>query len=273
MTTFSFIAYGVCVGVHLQNANLMPCVFEHLPPNWKHISGSKVDCLYSIKSVESNEQGLPKRHGRKRPIYVLYRDDEFIAQSFDIELLFEMFESNLQIYVAEMSPHKVFVHAGVVGWHGKAILIPGRSMSGKTTLVRELIRAGARYYSDEYAVLDERGRVHPYAKPLAIRNVETMRQAKYKVEELGGLVGTDLLPVGLIVVSQYKRCARRWRPRRLSEGRGALELLDNAVSVRRQPKKAIAALQQIVCRAPIIKGTRGEASEVVEAILASLNED
>jgi hypothetical protein len=34
------------------------------------------------------------------------------------------------------------------------------SYSGKTTLVSELIRAGATYYSDEYAVIDERGRVH-----------------------------------------------------------------------------------------------------------------
>ena len=33
----------------------------------------------------------------------------------------------------------------------------------------ELVRAGATYYSDEYAVFDSRGRVHPFAQQLAQR--------------------------------------------------------------------------------------------------------
>jgi hypothetical protein len=31
--------------------------------------------------------------------------------------------------------------------------------------VAELVRAGATYYSDEFAVLDSRGRVHPFPRP------------------------------------------------------------------------------------------------------------
>jgi len=57
----------------------------------------------------------------------------------------------------------------VVAWRGRAILLPGRSYVGKSTLVMELVRAGAVYYSDEYAVLDARGRVHPFAQPVALR--------------------------------------------------------------------------------------------------------
>ena len=73
--------------------------------------------------------------------------------------------------IAEVARNRVFVHAGVVGWKGRAIVIPGRSYSGKSTLVSELIRAGAAYYSDEYAVFDSRGRVYPFAKPLEMRDV------------------------------------------------------------------------------------------------------
>ena len=80
-------------------------------------------------------------------------------------------------YVAEEARRGVFVHAGVVGWKGRALVLPGKSGAGKTTLVAELIRAGATYYSDEYAVLDERGRVHPYARPLAVR-VDGRRQRR-----------------------------------------------------------------------------------------------
>jgi len=83
--------------------------------------------------------------------------------------VFEAFETDLQLYVAEMAPRRLFVHAGVVGWRGQAIIIPGRTFTGKTTLVAALVKAGATYYSDEYAVLDVRGRVHPYARPLGIR--------------------------------------------------------------------------------------------------------
>jgi hypothetical protein len=41
-------------------------------------------------------------------------------------------------------------------------------MSGKTILVRTLLAQGAGYMSDEYAVINPTGRVHPYARPLSV---------------------------------------------------------------------------------------------------------
>ncbi len=38
-------------------------------------------------------------------------------------------------------------------------MIVGRPQSGTSTLVAELLRAGASYYSDQYAVLDREGRI------------------------------------------------------------------------------------------------------------------
>ena len=87
------------------------------------------------------------------------------------------------------------MHAGVVGWKGWALVLPGKSGAGKTTLVAELIRAGATYYSDEYAVLDERGRVHPYARPLAVR-VDGWRQRRRTPEWFGARRGTRRCPSG-----------------------------------------------------------------------------
>lgn len=257
---FSFLTYGVCVGVRVQDASILPYISAHLPPKWKRTQTNAVDRLYSISSNQGTN--------------ILYSDYDELARAPSLEQLFETFESNLQLYVAEMSPHKVFIHAGVVGWGERAILIPGRSMSGKTTLVRELVRAGATYYSDEYAVLDTHARVHPYAKPLAIREeAGSLRQTKYAVETFGGCAGRKPLRVGLVVMSKYKNSAKpqRWKPRQLTAGQGVLDLLANTISVRRQPETTLATLRQIVNYAAIIKGVRGEASEVVEAILASLN--
>ena len=60
--------------------------------------------------------------------------------------------------VAVLSPQRVFIHAGVVGWSVHAIVMPGRTFTGESTLVEALVRRGAEYFSDEYAVLDRKGR-------------------------------------------------------------------------------------------------------------------
>jgi serine kinase of HPr protein (carbohydrate metabolism regulator) len=197
---------------------------------------------------------------------MLYGDHVRLARSKDQDQLFEAFESDLRLFVAELARDRVFVHAGVVGWKHRAIIIPGRSFSGKTTLVAELVKAGATYYSDEYAVLDHRGRVHPFLKPLEIREYGDTRQKKVEVNQLGGQSGTKPLPVSLVVVSRF-RAEAKWRPRKLSPGKGILELLANTVSARRNPEQVFATLQQVAAKAPILKGVRGEASDIVKTIL------
>ena len=143
-------AYGVRIGVRANDAGVLARVRDHLPPGWRLVGAREVERLYSLV--------VPRRRG----IHAVYRDLGPLIQARALEELLDSFESDLQLYVAERAARRVFVHAGVVGWRGRAILLPGPSMSGKSTLVAELVRAGATYYSDEYAVLDARGRVHPY---------------------------------------------------------------------------------------------------------------
>lgn len=198
---------------------------------------------------------------------MLYGDSKRICRARDEEALLDAFESDVTTYVAEHAPHRVFVHAGVVGWRGQAVLIPGRSFSGKTTLVAELVRAGATFYSDECAVLDRRGRVHPYPRALHIRENGDRRQASRTIEELGGVAGTKPLPVGLVLMSRYKAGAR-WRPRPLSAGEGTLGLFANTFSARKRPEAALATLKQVTMRARVLKGVRGEAGQVIKSMMS-----
>jgi hypothetical protein len=46
-----------------------------------------------------------------------------------------------------------------------------------------------------------------------------------------------------------------------------LELLSQTVSARRKPEQALGMLQQVAANAPIVKSTRGSASEVVPRVL------
>ncbi|SRR6266542_4510878 len=263
---FSLKSYGVRIGIRSNNRACLVQVREHLPHNWEKVSSPIVDRLYSI--VIGGEG--PRQNIRR--FNLLYADHVRLARSFDVAEVFNTLESDLRLFVAELARGRVFVHAGVVGWEGRAIVVPGRSFSGKSTLVAELVRAGATYYSDEYAVFDSRGRVHPFAGPLQIREEGGSKQTKIDVRQLGGLAGSKPLPVGLVLVTKFKKGAR-WRPRNLSSGAGALELLSNTVSARRSPANALDAFDNVVAGAQIVKGARGEAHEIVPFILERLGKN
>jgi hypothetical protein len=257
---FSLKSYGVRIGIRSNDPAALASARRHLPSEWEAVGSPLVDRVYSIMI------GKKDSHANGRRLNLLYGDEVRLARSSDLDGLYETLESDLRLFVAELATHRVFVHAGVVGWKGQAIVIPGRSYSGKSTLVAELVRAGATYYSDEYAVLDSRGRVHPFSKPLELREEGEFTQTKITAAELGGHSGTKPLPVGLVLMTQFKSGAR-WRPRKLTAGRGVLEMLFNTVSARRSPERALATLQRVAEQADVLKGVRGNATEVVEALL------
>ena len=262
---FSLKSYGVRIGIRSNDSSALDRVCRHLPTEWENASSSVVDRVYSILIGGKGPRANVRR------VNLLYGDHVPLARSLDLDSVFETFESDLRLFVAELAKHRVFVHAGVVGWKGQAIVIPGRSYSGKSTLVAELVRAGATYYSDEYAVLDARGRVHPFSKPLELREEGKFRQTKITAAELGGHSGTKPLPVGLVLMTQFKNGAR-WRPRKLTAGKGVLEMLFNTVSARRSPAKALATLQRVAAQADVLKGVRGDARTVAPALLERLGD-
>lgn len=261
----AFTSYGVRVGVRANRRDVLDRVLDCFPPGWKPAVSPLVERLYSVIA------GDDRPGGRTRRLSLVYGNLDRLARTAFLDEAIESLESDLQVYIAERARRRVFLHAGVVGWRGLAVVVPGRSFAGKSTLVAEMVRAGATYYSDEYAVLDAAGRVHPYAKPLALRQSDCSKQSKHSVAELGGVAGARALPVGLVVVTEY-RAGATWRPRRLSAGRGALALLANTVSARSNPDRALAVLQHVVSRAPVLKGARGEAKRFVESVLGYLEE-
>jgi hypothetical protein len=256
----AFRSYGLRIGVRVSDAKTMTRVIERLPPGWRPAASPIVDYLYSIVVGGQSEDSKIQRFN------LLYFDAGRLARTKDFELLLKTFESDLQLVVADNARRRIFVHAGVVGWNNQAVIIPGMSFSGKTTLVTKLVQAGAKYYSDEYAVLDENGLVHPFPRPLGIRKPNEFETNRTDVASLGGVSGSRPLAVRLVISTKY-RAGARWRPRHLSHGHGVLELLANTVSARSQTRLALSTLPRAVQCAEVLKGVRGEADEVVEAIL------
>ena len=252
----AFASHGARIGVRTTDAALLECLRDHLPPGSEPAPTPVVDGLFSLAVVQSRSRTHPEPH------YFLYRGTCRVAHTRKADEALQVLASGLHGQVATQARGWLFVHAGVVGWNGKAVVIPGRTFSGKSSLVAALVRAGATYLSDEYAVFDAEGRVHPYAKPLSLRDEEGRPRGAFPIEALGGQAATSPLPVGMIVSARYEAGAR-WRPRPLSPGRAMLTLLENTVQVRTQPQAAMQTLQKATLGAEAFGGKRGEADQIV----------
>ena len=256
---FAFTSYGTKLGARVSDPELLNPLQNRMPLESSITAEPIVDRLFSVMAMKRKKSG----HSR----YNLYWDHMLFGKELTHDDMLDKFDAIASLAVAELSDEKLFVHAGVVEWQGKAILIPGKSHSGKTTLVAELVKSGATYYSDEFAVIDEEGYVVAYPKPLSIREPGLFKQKDVAVEDLGGKIGKSRLPVGLVVISQHKKAAR-WNPQSLSPGTGLLSLLENTHSAQRAPGRAIETLKHIANSARFINSYRGEALKVAPQILS-----
>jgi hypothetical protein len=178
----------------------------------------------------------------------------------------------VRVHVAEKAREWVFIHAGVVGWRGKAIILPASSHSGKTTLVSELIRLGAYYYSDEYAVIDPSGMVHPYERDLSVRPPGSEIPIQVPPEEFGAEIGSGPIPVGMVVLTKFENEAE-FRPEGLSMGIGIMETVPEVIPIRLNTDFSLKVLNTAFRRAIIIKSLRGEAQIAARSILSYFDDN
>jgi hypothetical protein len=260
---FCFSLLGVVAGIRVNDVEKIREVEARLP--WGH----RRHGICSVKRLYSFYFNRRETRPGMRRYHTLYRDSDVLARTENETELLDEFERDLGLHIAQSTPKRLVVHAGVVDWKGTAIVMPGRSFTGKTTLVKEFLRHGATYYSDEYAILDRNGRVHPYPRPLMVRDSANGRQREVATSTLGCRVGAKPIRIGLILVTFYRRSAR-WRPRPQSVTHGALGLLANSFSGRRDPVKALTFISEAVSKARVLSGVRGEAAEMVQAILRGL---
>ena len=258
----SFQTFGVKIEIRADTAELLCDIYTKLervfPNGLEPAIESEIEYRFFIKSVETRK-------------YELFRNGEKLCEDGGRELFLNMVESHLRITVAEFAVGKVFLHAGVVGWKGRAIVIPATSFSGKTTLVAELVKKGALYYSDEYAVLDADGNVEPFPKWLSLRGLtDGLMQNDCSVESLGGTAGTEPMPVGMVLIAKYKsgrKIPRRWQPKRLTRGEAVMEIIPHTLPIRNKPKFVLEVLNKLTDRAIIVRTVRGEAATFAETLL------
>src|SRR5688572_23974646 len=129
----AFACHGARIGIRSTDAGVMGRLGVHLPPGWRPAASPVVDTLYSL--VVGGDGGS----AQVRRYHLLYADAARLERTLEVGEALAALESDLHFRVALSARRRLFVHAGVVGWRGRAIVIPGRSGSGKTSLVAALV--------------------------------------------------------------------------------------------------------------------------------------
>lgn len=176
-------------------------------------------------------------------------------------------ERAIHHWLATHAQGAVYLHCGAVEVGGKCLLVPGRSYAGKSTLVYSLVRHGAAYLSDEFAILDAAGLAHPFPRPISIRAGDRICQ-RYAATDLGW--SGEVLPTrpSHIVFSTY-HAGGRMKLQRLSKGAALLKTLENIVSASLQPELALSCALKAVQGADCWSLERGE-SDVSASLLLDL---
>jgi hypothetical protein len=200
---------------------------------------------------------LPGRFRLERNHSLLHSD---VGESSLLLLLQQTVEEE----ILQHSPDFVAVHSGVVVYDDVAILLPGQSQSGKSTLVRELIARGAEYSSDEFAMIDRCGRIHPWPRALMVRDADSV-QHPIPARDLGANVRSVPARAGLILFLRYDRDAR-FQVSPVNQSGALLGLLRNTPHTLADSPRILQPLTSVVTAAVAHEGVRGDAAQAADGL-------
>ena len=255
-----FGAFGVSWEVRSDDLSAYHALLDRLPPGAGPCVGKIASRAYAVRT-------MPATLSESGASHMLTADGRPLIRSSEISDLADAFEENLNWLVAERSPRRVFLRAGVVGWRDRAIVIAGGPGTGKSTLVRALVASGATYYSDDYAVL-EGNLVQPYPS----RQLGTPKPGhalSYWLNELTPARAPKPLPVGVVLFAPYQPGAI-FKPKLVSRGKALLGMFKHAVAAQRNPTQVLRALETVSRRCNAIEGVRGDARFVASYLLERL---
>lgn len=180
-------------------------------------------------------------------------------------------ESSLTIFTSDRLNTLVAFHAGLFGDPENAILVPGPTHSGKSSLCRVAMESGVRVYSDELALADpSTGLVAGWPRPLRVRHSDGSLE---RIPLPGAGEDAEVIPavrIGLVAVLTYAE-GRPGEPflhtRSMTGGEICMSLVANAVCAQRRPRDTFSAALAIGRSTRGVQGGRGEASSALRALL------
>lgn len=259
----NFIPFQLCAfGCQIQATafsedayeTLQQYIFPSIPRSTN--AGAAPDLRIRIEKVESQ--------------FRLFVNDSQVSASGELMSLVPDFIQRIDETIVGSLNTLRAVHAGAVRLGDRVLLLPGSSHWGKSRMVAELLRRGANYFSDEYALIDDEGRVHAYPRPLLLRNGSPNRipvlVQEHRIQEASAAA-----PVGWIMELQYQAdCA--WHVSTVGQGEGLLMLLRHTPHVLAEAPDLLGKFQRAAAGAKCFAGRRMDAGTAVDEILRLIEE-
>ncbi len=253
-----FEIFGIKIGIRLDDSALTEKLRKIFPPGSREILFDEtVETFSLVSKAKPNQNGF----------YFENNGTTELAQKF------ERFEESSLVAIGDKillslaliaPPRMYFFHAGAVSFGNQGIIITGNTFTGKTTLVKEFIKNGAEYYSDDCAVIDSAGFLYPYPIPLGVREVDNRNYLP--ADSFGAKTGVEPVKVEYILMTEYQKNAV-WNPQMITPGQAGFQLLEHffyRVAVRRKPAETLEFLTNLTRRAKVFASPRNEAAEIVE---------
>lgn len=253
-------AFGVAWDVQSDDPALYRLLLERMPPGALPAASKPAERSYAVRCV-------PPTVAESAVSHLLSCDGRPLLRSSEATDVADAFEDNLKWLVAERSPRRVFLRAGVVGWRDRAIVIAGGPGTGKRTLVRALIARGATYLSDDYAVLDG-GNVEAFPSRGHVPG-GVVHPLSHWLDDVAPDRAAGPLPVGVVLFAPYQPGAV-FKPKLIPRGRALLEMFKHAVAAQRNPMHVLRALETVSRRCNALEGVRGDARSVASYLLDRL---
>jgi len=257
-----FDMWGVHIALRADNRETLEAIVPFLPVEWRPgTAGQPADRVYTFRANAHRDPAFG-------PAYDVTADGRTLERSLDFSAAVHQLAFDLEAFVTETSPRYVIVHAGVVAWGGRAIVIPGRSFSGKSTLTAALLNEGARYFSDEYALVDDEGFVHPFRRPLHLRQPTVGLPPPDA--ECWAPSEDEALRVALVVLTHFDETTD-WQPLPICHGDAVLALFANTMSAQKQSRRVLQVLDRMLESALPTRSPRGDARKTAAKVMQVLS--
>ncbi|MFQ5518791.1 MAG: hypothetical protein ACE5E3_02190 [Mariprofundus sp.] len=125
-----------------------------------------IDAITSLFQDSEAKPSLTFSIRNNHNIQLSVNDDE-LWQSHNAGEITAAFEVHLYSRIVhELVPELASIHAAAVGIHHQACVFAGISDAGKSSICTKAVIEGASYLSDEFALLNQSGKIEPFPRPL-----------------------------------------------------------------------------------------------------------
>jgi hypothetical protein len=239
-------------------ADVLAWVRNDLPHGWEPLAQGKPERRWRVR-----------RTGTGTGTATAFSAETILTRDATPRAAAQAVADDLELWVAEHARDLIFVHAGVVVVDGRAMLLPGPSRAGKSTLAAALVRSGAEYFSDEFAPLDRHGHVHPYAR--TPRQRPDSPAAAWSAPDQPPHRATGGVPVALVAEVAYRTPVLQPLDV-VTPGQGVMALLRNTVPAISRRTEALDVATTVARSSTCLAGDRGDPLACAEVLLAALAE-